>query len=166
MARPISAPRPCTMPTISEPPTPHWLPMVSSSAAARVSANSAAPGLRTMMAARGPANSQKALSRPSKPGVTASKRASGAVQTMSQPQKITPDATAMMAATTISTTRHLLLCLRTAEDWFSSVMGYVPFSFRQGTGNRETSVRRHYPVYVHTVEAIASSQPFGPRVCA
>ena len=33
-------------------------------------------------------------------------------------------------------------------------------------GNGETSVRRHYPVYVHTVEAFASSQPYGPRVCA
>ena len=33
--------------------------------------------------------SQKALSGPSKPGVTASKMANGAVQTMSQPQKIT-----------------------------------------------------------------------------
>ena len=30
-----------------------------------------------------------------------------AEQTMSQPQKMTPDATAMIAATTISTTRHL-----------------------------------------------------------
>ena len=89
IAKPISAPSPCMMSTIREPPTPHWLPMVSSIAAARVSANSAAPGLRTMMAARGPANSQKALSGPSKPGVTASKMANGAVQTMSQPQKIT-----------------------------------------------------------------------------
>lgn len=40
-------------------------------------------------------------------GVTPSNRASGAEQTMSQPQKMTPDATAMIAATTISTTRHL-----------------------------------------------------------
>ena len=106
-AKPISAARPCMMPTMSEPPTPHWLPSVSSRNAARVSAKSAAPGLRTMIAASGPANSQNPLSRPSKPGVTASNRASGAAQTTSQPQKMTPDATAMMAATTMSTTRHL-----------------------------------------------------------
>jgi hypothetical protein len=59
------------------------------------------------MAASGPANSQNPLSRPSKPGVTPSNKVSGAVQTMSQPQKMTPDATARIAATTISTTRHL-----------------------------------------------------------
>ena len=116
-AKAISAPRPWMMPTISEPPTPHWLPSVSSRKAARVSANSAAPGLRTMIAASGPANSQNPLSRPSKPGVTPSNRASGAEQTMSQPQKMTPDATAMIAATTTSTTRQTLgLALASASD--------------------------------------------------
>ena len=67
-----------------------------------------------------------------------------------------------MAATTISTTRHLLLCPRTAEDWLS-VMNMCLSLCLQRHG-RETSVRRHYPVYVHTVGAIASSQPYGPRV--
>ena len=97
------------------------------------------------------------------PGVTASKSVIGAAQMTSQPQKITPAATAMIAATTMSTTRHLLLCFFTTEDSFT-VMN-VPFSMSRH-GKRETSVRRHYPVYVHTVEALASSQPYGPRVCA
>ena len=114
---------------------PHGLPMASSIAAARVSANSAAPGFRTIMAASGPANSQMPFSRPSKPGVTASNSVIGAAQITSQPQKITPDATAMMAATTISTTRHLLLCFFTTEDSFT-VMN-VPFSMpRHGKERR------------------------------
>ena len=163
IAKPISAVRPWQIPIIKEPPMPHGLPMASSRAAARVSANNAAPGFRTMMAASGPANSQMPFNKPSKPGVTASKSVIGAAQMTSQPQKITPAATAMIAATTMSTTRHLLLCFFTTEDSFT-VMN-VPFSMSRH-GKRETSVRRHYPVYVHTVEALASSQPYGPRVCA
>ena len=54
----------------------------------------------------------------------------------SQAQKITPDATATIAATTMSTTRHLTLGLRTAEDWFSSVIKVCAFLLCKGTGSR------------------------------
>ena len=151
------------MPTTSEPPAPHWLPSSSSSIAATVSAYNAAPGLRMMMAASGPANNQNALRMPSNPGVTAPNSVSGAVQMKSHIQKTSPEAAAMAVAVTRSTTRHRRDVYGMRAASISVLVMEVPFLviciyMVEGTG-KETSVRRHYPIHVHAVEARASSQP-------
>ena len=120
-----SAPIPCIIPIIKDEPTPHWQPNKSSTNAASVSANKAAPGLRTINAAKGPANSQKPLHKPSAPGKRLAQKPIGAAQTMSQAQNNTPDATAIIAAITISITRQRLECFTSEFSTIDIVSAFL-----------------------------------------